>query len=82
MLKKERDVTDERRPRGRRPAGGNTRAALLDAAKVEFTERGFNAATVRTIAQRAGVDAAMVNHWFGGKDGLFVAAMQIPVNPE
>jgi AcrR family transcriptional regulator len=54
---------------------------LLDAARVEFTERGFDGATVRTIAQRAGVDAAMVNHWFGGKDGLFVAAMEIPVNP-
>ncbi len=69
------------RPRGRRPAGEDTRAALLDAARVEFTERGFDGATVRTIAQRAGVDPAMVNHWFGGKDGLFVAAMEIPVNP-
>jgi AcrR family transcriptional regulator len=69
-------------PRGRRPAGKNTRATLLDAARAEFTERGFDGATVRAIAQRAGVDAAMVNHWFGGKDGLFVAAMEIPVNPE
>ena len=73
---------DERvRRRGRRPAGEDTRATLLDAARVEFTERGFDGATVRTIAQRAGVDAAMVNHWFGGKDGLFVAVMEIPVNP-
>ena len=69
------------RPRGRRRAGEDTRSALLDAARVEFTERGFDGATVRAIAQRAGVDAAMVNHWFGGKDGLFVAAMEIPVNP-
>jgi AcrR family transcriptional regulator len=75
-------VPDEQaRPRGRRRAGEDTRAALLDAARVEFTERGFDGATVRTIALRAGVDAAMVNHWFGGKDGLFVAAMEIPVNP-
>ena len=72
---------DQARPRGRRRAGEDTRAALLDAARVEFTERGFDGATVRAIAQRAGVDAAMVNHWFGGKDGLFVAAMEIPVNP-
>lgn len=70
------------RPRGRRRAGEDTRAALLDAAKVEFTERGFDGATVRTIAQRAGMDPAMVNHWFGGKDGLFVAALELPVNPE
>jgi AcrR family transcriptional regulator len=77
-------VADERgtRPRGRRPAGENTRGALLDAARAEFTDRGFDGATVRTIAQRAGVDAAMVNHWFGGKDGLFVSAMEIPVNPQ
>jgi AcrR family transcriptional regulator len=73
-----------RRPRrrGRRPAGEDTRAALVDAARVEFIERGFDAATVRAIARRAGVDPAMVNHWFGGKDGLFVAALDIPVNPE
>ncbi|HYZ36679.1 MAG TPA: TetR family transcriptional regulator [Pseudonocardiaceae bacterium] len=70
------------RPRGRRRAGEDTRAALLDAARVEFTERGFDGATVRTIAQRAGMDPAMVNHWFGGKDGLFVAALELPVNPE
>ncbi|HZD16219.1 MAG TPA: TetR family transcriptional regulator [Pseudonocardiaceae bacterium] len=78
-------MADKRRsqphPRGRRPAGENTRAALLAAARVEFTERGFDGATVRAIAQRAGVDAAMVNHWFGGKDGLFVAALDIPVDP-
>ncbi|MGH3775369.1 MAG: TetR family transcriptional regulator [Pseudonocardiaceae bacterium] len=70
------------RPRGRRPAGEDTRAALLDAARVEFTERGFDGATVRAIAQRAGMDPAMVNHWFGGKEALFVAVMEIPVNPD
>jgi len=74
--------TRQTRPRGRRRAGENTRAALLDAARVEFTERGFDGATVRGIAQRAGMDPAMVNHWFGGKDGLFVAALQLPVDPE
>jgi AcrR family transcriptional regulator len=69
------------RRRGRRPAGEDTRATLLDAARVEFTERGFDGATVRAIAQRAGVDPAMVNHWFGGKERLFVAVMEIPVDP-
>ncbi|MGH3907907.1 MAG: TetR/AcrR family transcriptional regulator [Pseudonocardiaceae bacterium] len=71
-----------RRPRGRRPAGEDTRGALLDAARVEFTKRGYEGSTVRAIAQRAGVDPAMVNHWFGSKDNLFVAAMEIPVNPD
>lgn len=36
---------------------------------------------MRRIAQRAGVDAAMVNHWFGGKDALFTASLDIPVDP-
>ena len=37
---------------------------------------------MRSIATAAGVDAAMVNHWFGGKEGLFVAALDLPVKPE
>ncbi len=69
------------RRRGRRPAGEDTRAALIDAARQVFVEQGFDGATVRVIAGRAGVDAAMVNHWFGGKEGLFAAAMRFPVDP-
>jgi AcrR family transcriptional regulator len=53
----------------------------VDAARAIFVEQGFDGATVRAIAGRAGVDPAMVNHWFGGKEGLFAAAMQIPVDP-
>lgn len=77
-------VSDERtapRRRGRRPGGGDTRAVLLDAARAVFAERGYDGATVRAIAERAGVDPAMVNHWFGGKEPLFVAALNLPVDP-
>ena len=74
-------MTDPKR-RGRRPAGDDTKAALLAAAREVFTEQGFDGATVRAIAARAEVDAAMVNHWFGGKQGLFAAAVQLPVTPE
>lgn len=70
------------RRRGRRPAGSDTRTQLLDAARAEFAERGFDGATVRRIAERAGVDAAMVNHWFGGKESLFTAAMNMPIDPQ
>jgi AcrR family transcriptional regulator len=70
-----------RRRRGRRPGGGDTRDALLAAARAEFAERGFDGATVRLIADRAGVDPAMVNHWFGGKEALFSAALNVPVDP-
>lgn len=69
------------RRRGRRPAGADTKRALLDAARQEFVERGYDGATVRLIAAKAGVDPAMVNHWFGSKEGLFAAATSIPVDP-
>lgn len=69
------------RRRGRRPVGEDTRAALLAAAVEVFGEQGFDGATVRAIAARAGVDAAMVNHWFGGKQGLFLAAVEVPFDP-
>jgi AcrR family transcriptional regulator len=70
------------RSRGRRGAGADTRAALLAAAKTVFAEFGYDNATVRMIAARADVDPAMVNHWFGGKQGLFGAAvLELPVNP-
>ena len=48
-----------------------------------FIEQGYDGATVRAIATRAGVDAAMVNHWFGGKEGLFgEAVLKLPFNPQ
>ncbi|MGW6935959.1 TetR/AcrR family transcriptional regulator [Lentzea sp. NPDC054927] len=68
--------------RGRRAAGEDTRAALLAAAREVFVEKGYDGATVRAIAARAGVDAAMVNHWFGGKEGLFAqSVLQLPFDP-
>lgn len=69
------------RRRGRRPGGADTRAQLLEAARVEFADRGYEGATVRLIADRAGVDPAMVNHWFGGKEALFTASLDLPVDP-
>ena len=73
---------DPARPRGRRRAGGDTRGALITAARAAFAEHGYEGATVRGIAARAGVDPAMVNHWFGGKEALFTAALEIPFDPE
>ena len=72
----------EPKRRGRRAGGEDTKAALLAAAREVFVERGFEGATVRSIAARAGVDAAMVNHWFGSKEGLFAkAVLQVPIDP-
>ncbi|QRP44156.1 TetR/AcrR family transcriptional regulator [Amycolatopsis sp. FDAARGOS 1241] len=74
------DTTSRRR--GRRPAGQDTKTALVEAARAVFAENGYERATVRAIAARAGVDAAMVNHWFGGKEGLFAqAVLKLPFSP-
>jgi AcrR family transcriptional regulator len=66
---------------GRRPGASGSREAILDAARTAFGERGYNDASVRDIACRAGVDAALVHHFYGTKEQLFVAAMRLPVDP-
>jgi AcrR family transcriptional regulator len=66
---------------GRRPGASGTREAILDAARRAFTEHGYQQATIRGVAELAGVDPALVHHYFGTKQGLFVAAVQLPVNP-
>ncbi|MFC8731886.1 TetR family transcriptional regulator [Luteimicrobium sp. NPDC057192] len=65
----------QRRRRGRRPAGEDTRAAILDAACSEFAERGFDATSVRGVARRAGVDPALVRHYFDSKADLLAAGL-------
>jgi AcrR family transcriptional regulator len=66
---------------GRRPGGLNTREAILDAARTVFHSEGYDAATIRGVASHAGVDPALVHHYFGTKRGLFVTAMRLPVDP-
>jgi len=68
-------------PRGRRPGGVDTKAAIVDAARVEFADAGYEATSLRGIARRAEVDPALVHHYFGGKAALFAAVMEIPVDP-
>jgi AcrR family transcriptional regulator len=46
-----------------------------------FAERGFDGATIRGIATAAGVDPALVHHYFGSKDQLFLAAIEAPADP-
>jgi AcrR family transcriptional regulator len=68
-------------PRGRRPGAPDTRTAILGAARTAFAEKGFAGTTIRAVARSAGVDAALVHHYFGTKDDLFVAALELPVDP-
>ncbi len=65
---------------GRRPGSEDTRGRILAAARTSFGEHGFDGTTVRGIAAAAGVDPALVHHYFGSKQQLFVAAMEIPVD--
>jgi len=74
-------VTSAAPRRGRRPGAPDTRAAILAAARSSFAAHGYAATTVRSVAAAAGVDAALVHHYFGTKDDLFVAALQLPVDP-
>lgn len=66
---------------GRRPGRQDTREAILAAARTAFAEKGFDGASIRHIAGEAGVDPALVHHYFGTKDQLFVAAMDFPLDP-
>src|SRR5687768_6602859 len=67
--------------RGRRPGSPDTRAAILAVAREAFAAKGFAGTSVRGIAADAGVDAALVHHYFKSKDDLFLAALELPVDP-
>jgi AcrR family transcriptional regulator len=62
--------------RRRRHDARASRQALLDAADALFHERGYDAATVRDIGERAGVDAALIARYFGSKEGLYLATLE------
>ncbi len=65
---------------GRRPGRSDTRDRILAAARTGFGEMGFDGTTIRGVAAAAGVDPALVHHYFGTKQRLFVAAMELPVD--
>ena len=67
--------------RGRRPGTPETREAILVAAREAFADKGFRGTTIRGVAAAAGVDPALVHHYFGTKDDLFLAALQVPIDP-
>lgn len=75
-------ATPPARRRGR-PRGGSSdaRERILAAAAAEFGARGYDGATMRAIAERAGVDAALLHHYFGTKSALFTATVDVPVDP-
>jgi AcrR family transcriptional regulator len=67
--------------RGRRPGGSNARAEVLEVARRRFLAEGYQAVTMRSIAEEAGVDAALISYFFGSKRGLFAAVLALTANP-
>lgn len=76
-----RAAATARRGPGRRPGSADTRTQVLDAARTEFADKGYDGTSVRGIARAAGVDPALVHHYFGSKEQVFVAAMALPMDP-
>ncbi len=71
------------RPRGRRRTGdADARSQIVAAASAEFLAHGYDAASMRGIARRAGVDPALVHHYFGDKADLFAETVSSPIRPD
>lgn len=70
-----------RRPSGRPPGASRTRDDILAAAGRQFAEHGYDRASLRAIAADAGVDARLIAHYFGSKQGLFLETVGLPLNP-
>jgi AcrR family transcriptional regulator len=69
-------IADKGTTARRRHDAQASRQALLSAADALFDERGYDAATVRDIGERAGVDAALIARYFGSKEGLYLATLE------
>jgi AcrR family transcriptional regulator len=70
------------RPTGRRGSAPDTRRLILEAARAEFARTGYAGTSVRGIARSAGVDPALVHHYFGPKSRVFIAALDLPLDPD
>ncbi|MFI8325135.1 TetR family transcriptional regulator [Streptomyces sp. NPDC085529] len=62
-------------------SGPGARERILEAARTQFAERGYDKTSVRGIAKAAGVDPALVHHYFGTKDEVFAAAIEVSFEP-
>ncbi|MGY0485900.1 TetR/AcrR family transcriptional regulator [Streptomyces sp. WG-D5] len=70
-----------RRGRPSRTESGDTRARILDVAREEFAEHGYDKTSVRGIAKAAGVDSALVHHYFGTKEQVFADSVERALAP-
>ncbi len=66
---------------GRRAGAPDTKAEIVSAARAEFASKGYDGTSMRAVARAAGVDPALIHHYFEGKEGLFLAALEVPFDP-
>ncbi len=71
----------ERKRRGRPPGTSDTRERILKSARNLFARNGIDNTSIRAVAADAGVDPALVHHYYGTKTQLFAAAIHIPIDP-
>jgi AcrR family transcriptional regulator len=69
-------------PVGRRQGDPDTRGMIIDAARAEFHEHGYNATTIRSVARRAQVDPALIYHYFTDKATLYASTLSLPADPQ
>lgn len=74
-------VTKTARRRGRPAGSSDTRDRILVSARELFARNGIRNTSIRAVAAAAGVDSALVHHYFGTKEKLFAAAIHIPIDP-
>jgi AcrR family transcriptional regulator len=75
-------VTNTGRRRPGRPSGSSdTRERILASARELFARNGIGKTSIRAVAAAAGVDSALVHHYFGTKEKLFAAAIRVSIDP-
>ncbi|SON63460.1 HTH-type transcriptional repressor [Mycobacterium simulans] len=74
-------VNGERRRPGRPVGSSDSRERILASARELFAHNGIDRTSIRAVAAKAGVDAALVHHYFGTKQQLFAAAIHLPIDP-
>ncbi|AOW93733.1 TetR family transcriptional regulator [Rhodococcus sp. WMMA185] len=66
---------------GRRPGPNTTRSLIEETARKQFAQLGYDRTSMRQIALEAEVDPTLVSHYFGTKLDLFIAVVELPIDP-
>ena len=74
-------ATNTGRRRGRPAGSSDTRERILSSARELFARNGISNTSIRAVAAAAGVDSALVHHYFGTKEKLFAEVVHIPIDP-